>query len=52
VEVVGCDNFATPNSLKSHAARKLLSPLEQYPCPNAQVVQAFEAEGGLKIIKA
>src|SRR6266478_8546525 len=23
VEVVGCDNFATPNSLKSHAGRKL-----------------------------
>ena len=41
VEVVRCDNFVTPNSLKSHAGRKLLSPLVQYPCRNAQVVHAF-----------
>ena len=52
VEVVGRDNFATPNSLKSHAGRKLLSPFVQYPCRNAKVVHAFEAESGLKIIKA
>src|SRR5467141_2816940 len=39
-EVVERDRFATPNSLKSHGERNLLS---QYLCHNAKVVHAFEA---------
>src|SRR5882757_5220069 len=39
-EVVERDRFATPNSLKSHGERNLLSP---YLCQNAKVVHAFEA---------
>ena len=38
-EVVERDHFATPNSLKSHGERNLLSPV----CHNAKVVHAFEA---------
>src|SRR5712672_3886996 len=42
-EVVERDRFATPNSLKSHGERNLLSPFSKYLCHNAKVVHAFEA---------
>src|ERR1700704_3202053 len=42
-EVVERDCFATPNSLKSHRQRNLLSPVSNPLCHNAKVVHAFEA---------
>src|ERR1700682_2602182 len=42
-EVVERDHFATPNYLKSHGERNLLSPFWQYLCHNAKVVHAFGA---------
>src|SRR5258708_36119738 len=42
-KVVESGRFATPNSLKSHGERNLLSPIWQSLCHNAKVVHAFEA---------
>src|ERR1700730_17111358 len=42
-EVVERDRFATPNPLKSHGERNLLSPFSNTWCHNAKVVHAFEA---------
>jgi hypothetical protein len=40
--------FATSNSLKSHAARKLKSPFSKIRAVKVQVVLVFEANGRLK----
>ena len=42
-EVVERDHFATPNYLKSHGERNLLSPFCNTWCHNAKVVHAFGA---------
>jgi hypothetical protein len=47
-EVVACDLFATPNSLKSRVARKVLSPVSIYPCRNAKVEDAFHVRSHSK----
>jgi hypothetical protein len=43
VKVVVGDLFATPNLLKSHTERNLLSPIKQHPCRNVQVVRVSES---------
>jgi hypothetical protein len=43
VQVVERDFFTTPNSLKSHEGQKVLSPLVQYSCRNAEVVRIVDA---------
>lgn len=42
-EVVERDRFATPNSLKSHRQRNLLSPVSNTCAITPKVVHAFEA---------
>src|SRR3984893_3944444 len=42
-EVVERDRFATPNPLKSHGERNLLSPFSNTCAISAKVVHAFEA---------
>jgi len=44
VQVVDRDLFTTRNSLKSHERQKVLSPLVQHSCRNAEVVHILDAK--------